>query len=62
MEPIAVDVNTAAKMTSLSPHTIRLRIRKGLLKATRVGRRVVIPVEALRDLVHGPANAEDRKT
>ncbi len=51
MEPIAVDVNTAAKMTSLSPHTVRLYIRSGRLKVTRCGRRILIPVASLAELV-----------
>jgi excisionase family DNA binding protein len=51
MDPIAVDVNTAAKMTSLSPHTIRLYVRKGRLRVSRVGRRLLVPIESLRTLV-----------
>ena len=62
MEPIAVDVNTAAKITSLSPHTIRNYIRTGKLKASRCGRRVIIPVKALSELVREgepPARLEE---
>src|SRR5262245_4701482 len=36
-------VNEAAKLASLAPSTIRLYIRKGQLKALKVGRRVVVP-------------------
>ncbi len=49
--PLAVDVVTAARMTSLSPHTIRLYIRTGRLRVTRCGRRVLVPVESLAELV-----------
>ncbi len=51
MEPLAVDVNTAARMTSLSPHTIRLYVRTGKLRVSRAGRRILIPVESLTKLV-----------
>lgn len=53
METIGVNVKTAAEMTSLSPHTIRAYIRAGKLKAVRVGRRVIIPLEALKELIRG---------
>lgn len=49
--PLTVDVKTAAQMTSLSPHTIRLYLRTGRLQAVKCGRRVLIPVESLRKLV-----------
>ncbi len=42
MKPLAFDVSTAAKMTGLSPHTIRQYIRRGILKVTRCGRRVLL--------------------
>jgi excisionase family DNA binding protein len=51
MDAMAFDVNTAAKMTGLSEHTLRQYIRKGWLKVTRCGRRVLIPVESLQKLV-----------
>jgi len=37
----------AAKMASLAPSTVRLYIRKGQLKALKVGRRVVVPRKEL---------------
>lgn len=37
-----LSVKEAAKMASLAPSTIRLYIRKGELKAHKVGRRVLI--------------------
>lgn len=52
MEPLAVDIREAARLTSLSPHTIRAYIRKGKrIRAVRVGRRVLIPVAELERLV-----------
>ena len=54
-EPLAVDVRDAARLTSLSVPTIRAYIRRGKLRATHIGRRIVIPVEALRELIRGGA-------
>ena len=51
MDPLAVDIREAARLTSLSTFTIRRYIRRGHLKATRVGRRVIIPINELRTLV-----------
>ncbi len=51
LDPLAVDVPTAARLTSLSIHTIRLYIRTGRLKVTRCGRRIMVPVESLTELV-----------
>jgi excisionase family DNA binding protein len=53
MEPLAVDVREAARLTSLSVHTIRLYVNTGRIAATRIGRRVVIPLESLERLVKG---------
>jgi hypothetical protein len=51
LEPFGVNVDDAARMTSLSPHTIRAYIRRKILPVSRAGRRVVVPVESLRTLV-----------
>ena len=53
MEPLAVDVREAARLTSLSTFTIRRAVKRGRLRAVRVGRRVLIPVTELEQLVHG---------
>ena len=50
MEQLAVDVKEAAKATSLSVFTIRDFIRKGKLDFVRCGRRILIPVQVVRDL------------
>jgi excisionase family DNA binding protein len=44
MEPLAVDVREAARLVSLSPFTVRRYIKRGLLRAVRVGRRVLVPL------------------
>jgi len=56
MQPLAVDVREAARLTSLSTSTIRRHIRVGQLKAIRLGRRVVVSLESLEKLVReGPS-------
>jgi excisionase family DNA binding protein len=51
MEPLAVDVREASRLTSLSVRTIRRYIASGQLRAARLGRRVVVPLEAIRVLI-----------
>ena len=48
MEPLAVDIAEAARLLSLSPRTIRRHIRSGHIQAVYVGRRVLVPIDALR--------------
>lgn len=51
MDPIAVTVQEAGRLTSLSPHTIRSYIRQRKLRGVHVGRRVVVPVSELQRLI-----------
>jgi excisionase family DNA binding protein len=51
VEPIAVDVQEAARLTSLSPYTVRAYIRQKKLRAVHVGRRLLVPVAELQRLV-----------
>jgi len=60
MEPLAVDIREAGRLTSLSPHTIRAYVRKGKIRAVRVGRRVLVPIESLQDLLR-PTYASDQE-
>ncbi len=46
-----LSVKEAAKMATLAPSTIRLYIRKGTLKAHKVGRRVLIAKADLEDFL-----------
>lgn len=55
MAPLAVGIAEAERLTSLSRPTLRQYIRTGKLRATRCGRRVVIPIEALQELVRDGA-------
>jgi excisionase family DNA binding protein len=52
MEPLAVDVREAARLTSLSQRTIRRYIWLGRLHAVKIGRSVLVPLESLRALLH----------
>jgi excisionase family DNA binding protein len=51
--PLAVTVADAAQMTTLNQWTIRDLIKKGRLKGTRVGKRILVPVRELEKLVNG---------
>lgn len=50
-KPLAVGVNEAAKMLGVSPFTIRNYIASGRLRAVRVGRRVLVPMEVLEKVM-----------
>jgi excisionase family DNA binding protein len=52
MQPLAVDVREAARLTSLSTRTIRRYIKPdGPIRAVRCGRRVLVSLESLQDLL-----------
>ena len=48
---LAVSVSEAAKMTTLSRGTIRSYARSGRIKAVKVGRRTLVPITTLEDLI-----------
>lgn len=56
---LAVGINEAAEMVSVSPDTIRRLIKRGTLNASRISNRVVIPMEALRELVQKNQNKKE---
>jgi excisionase family DNA binding protein len=51
LKPIAVGVGDAARMIGLSKRSVRNYAKSGRLATARVGRRVLIPVEALEALI-----------
>jgi excisionase family DNA binding protein len=52
MEPLAVDIKEAARLTSLSTRTIRRYIKSGGIRpVVRIGRRLLIPLASLRALI-----------
>jgi excisionase family DNA binding protein len=60
MEPLAVDVREAARLTSLSPFTIRAYIRMGKIKVARCGRRLLVPMAELSRLVSEGTNGREQ--
>jgi excisionase family DNA binding protein len=50
-KPIAVSVSRAALLIDVSKATIRTYVRAGRLKGARMGRRVLIPMNSLEQLV-----------
>ena len=55
-ERLAVGVEEAARLLGLSPHTIRAYERKGFMKATRIGTRVLFPISELHNLLQKGLN------
>jgi len=63
VEPLAVDIKEAARLTSLSVRTIRRYIKDSRIRAVRVGHRVIVPLDSLRALVSpGSATGALEKT
>ena len=58
--PLAVGIEEAARLIGLSPHTIRAYERKGLIKATRLGTRVLIPISELQRLIERGCHSPSR--
>ena len=52
MEPLAVDIREAGRLTSLSPRTIRRHIKSGRIRGVRLGSRLLVPMRALRNLIN----------
>jgi len=51
LEPLAVTVPEAARLLGVSPALAYELIARGDLNAVRLGRRLVVPVASLRDLI-----------
>lgn len=60
VQPLAVNVETAAALVSLKAATIRIYIRNGVLRATRCGARLLIPMTELERLVREGAPSRPR--
>ena len=50
-KPLAVGVDEAGKLLGLSPWTIRQYVARGRIRAVRVGRRVLVPMEVLEKVM-----------
>jgi excisionase family DNA binding protein len=57
MEPLAVSIKDAARLTSLSARTIRRYIKSSRLRAIYIGSRCIIPMESIRELLRGDRRA-----
>jgi excisionase family DNA binding protein len=55
---LAVTIAEAARMTSLSRGTIRGYARIGRIKVIKVGRRTIVPIATLQDLVRTGLNPQ----
>lgn len=55
---LAVSVPEAARLTSLSRGTIRNYARIGRIKVIKVGRRTIVPIATLQDLVRTGLNPQ----
>ncbi len=60
MEAKAVSIKTAAELLSVSAATVRACILRGELPTCRVGRRVLIPMHAIDELVKGGSGERTR--
>lgn len=58
MEPIAVGIDDAKRLTGLSRPTIYRLIDRGQLTARKVGSRRLITVQSIKALVGDPAELE----
>ena len=57
LEPILVDIRTAAEALSLSERYVRSLVAGGTLRHVRKGRRVLIPVAALHEYADNTGDA-----
>ena len=64
MATLAVSPKTGAKMVGLSLSSFRRQVRAGKIRAVKVGRRILVPVNSLEKLLHmdehpGPAELSE---
>lgn len=53
LKPRAVDVVAAGKLLGVHRNTVRRLIDRGELRAFKLGRRLLVPVDAIDDLLNG---------
>jgi excisionase family DNA binding protein len=56
--PLSVSFKEAAKLLSVSPNTVRRHAKDGRLRTVRLGRRRVVPFDALKDLIRSGTAGE----
>ena len=60
MDRLTVGVEEAGRLVGLSKHTIRLYAKLGFIRSVRVGRRVLIPIDALEALAKEGVSPDTR--
>jgi hypothetical protein len=55
--PIAVSIARAAKMTTLSPATLRAYAKTARLRVARFGRRIIVPTTSLEEFLREATRA-----
>ena len=50
LEPRAVGLKQAGLLLGVSQHTVRKHVKLGTIPSVRVGRRVLVPTQAINDL------------
>jgi excisionase family DNA binding protein len=51
-QPLMVNIQQAGELLSISPHTIRSHIKRGLIPHVKIGRRLLVPMRDLEALSH----------
>jgi len=59
MDPLAVDLREAGRLLSISPRTVRRQILQGRLPVLRIGRRILIPLDSIRELLRERSDARN---
>jgi len=54
-QPLAVSIQEAGQLLSISPHTIRGHIKRGVIQHVKIGRRLLIPMREIRALTQPTA-------
>jgi excisionase family DNA binding protein len=60
MTQLSVGLAQAEEMTGLSQFTLRRLVKRGKVRAARVGRRILIPMTELERLTKPGANTESK--
>lgn len=59
LQVLAVAVSEASRLLSLSEFTVRAYVRRGVLPSIRLGRRILIPVSALMEVIRRKQEAHN---
>ena len=62
LAPLSVSFSRAAELTSMSKNTLRRMAKSGRLRTITLGRRRVVPYDALKELVSSGTNESTAAT